>query len=162
MSPAQRQQIKFTALVTKQLKSEFDHAFTQFKQSRGQVTDCDPDIQKQRAAILVHKFFENVHSAVKALHGEVSAKIKNSQSLRELEQLLEENRELFPQQQTTQSGQTACAQDRFQMEKLKFDEKVAKGRFAYVVKRSAFYEQLMSSIDTNSARMRQTVEKSKE
>ena len=46
MSPAQRQQIKFTALVTKQLKSEFDHAFTKFKQSRGQVTDCDPDIQK--------------------------------------------------------------------------------------------------------------------
>ena len=111
---------------------------------------------------MVHKFFENVHRAVKALHGEVSAKIKNSQSLRELEQLLEENRELFPQQQTTQAGQTACAQDRFQMEKLKFDEKVAKGRFAYVVKRSAFYEQLMSSIDTNSARMRQTVEKSKE
>lgn len=50
--------------------------------------------------------------------------------------------------------------DNFELEKKKFDEKIAKGRFAYLVKRQEFYEQLIGTLDHNSTRMRQTVDAS--
>jgi hypothetical protein len=48
--------------------------------------------------------------------------------------------------------------DNFELEKKKFDEKIGKGRFAYLVKRHEFYESLIGSLEQNSNRMRQTVE----
>lgn len=83
---------------------------------------------KQRAAIIVQKFFSNLSAEVKVLQQSVNQRIKSSDSLRELEQILETNREFFPHNSTTGT-------DHFEMEKKKFDEKIGKGRFAYLVKR---------------------------
>lgn len=55
-------------------------------------------------------------------------KIKESDSLKELERILDENKDLFPQAQSQ-------GEDRFAEEKRKFDDKIQKGRFAYLVKR---------------------------
>jgi hypothetical protein len=46
---------------------------------------------------------------------------------------LEQSREFFPANSKNQ-------QDNFELEKKKFDEKIGKGRFAYLVKRQEFYE----------------------
>lgn len=91
---------------------------------------------KQRAAIIVQRFFNNLSTEVKALQNQVNQKIKTSESLKELEHILESNRELFPTKNTSQV-------DAFEFEKKKFDEKITKGRFAYLVKRQEFYEQLI-------------------
>ena len=57
-------------------------------------------------------------------------KIQQSESLRELERIIEQSREFMP---NLNSG------DHFEREKRLFDEKIGKGRFAYLVKRQDFY-----------------------
>ena len=54
-------------------------------------------------------------------------KIQQSDSLRELERIIEQSKEFFPDH--SKSG------DHFEREKRLFDEKIGKGRFAYLVKR---------------------------
>ena len=56
--------------------------------------------------------------------------------------------------------QQATHDDNFEREKLLFDEKIGKGRFAYIANRQDFYHELIDSLDKNSVKMRQTVEKS--
>ena len=50
--------------------------------------------------------------------------------------------------------------DNFEREKKLFDEKIGKGRFAYLVKRQDFYQDLISSLDKSSEKMRMTIDKS--
>ena len=52
--------------------------------------------------------------------------------------------------------------DHFEREKRIFDEKIGKGRFAYLVKRQDFYQDLIQSLDKSSEKMKQTIEKSQE
>ena len=52
--------------------------------------------------------------------------------------------------------------DHFEREKRLFDEKIGKGRFAYLVKRQEFYQELFQSLDKNSDKMKQTINKSNE
>jgi len=49
-------------------------------------------------------------------------------------------------------------QDQFEREKQQFDQKIAKGRFASVVKRQEFYKQLLESLDSNCSKMKQTID----
>ena len=44
--------------------------------------------------------------------------------------------------------------DHFEREKRLFDEKIGKGRFAYLVKRQEFYQDLISSLDKSAERMK--------
>ena len=53
-------------------------------------------------------------------------------------------------------------QDHFEKEKRLFDEKIDKARYAYLVKHEQFYQGLISSLDSNSARLRQSVEQGEE
>ena len=48
--------------------------------------------------------------------------------------------------------------DHFEREKRQFDEKVSKGRYAYLVKHEDFYQGLISSLESNSAKMKQSIE----
>ena len=61
-------------------------------------------------------------------------KIKNSDSLKQLEKILDGSKEFFNVSNSVQ-GQDGQKQDQFEKEKLQFDQKIAKGRFASVVKR---------------------------
>lgn len=47
--------------------------------------------------------------------------------------------------------------DHFEREKRLFDEKIGKGRFAYLVKRQDFYQELIQSLEKNSEKMKQTI-----
>lgn len=76
-------------------------------------------------------------------------RIKNSDSLRELEKICEQNKEFIPD--------GSQKQDQFEKEKKIFDEKIGKGRFAYLVKRQEFYRDLIESLESSSARMKQTL-----
>ena len=53
-------------------------------------------------------------------------------------------------------------QDHFEKEKRLFDEKIDKARYAYLVKHEQFYQGLISSLDSNSARLRKSVEQGEE
>jgi len=83
-------------------------------------------------------------------------KIKTSDSLKDLEKILEQSKEFLPD---NVRGDNA---DHFEREKKLFDEKIGKGRFAYLVKRQEFYQQLIASLDQNSEKMRNTIEASNE
>ena len=81
-------------------------------------------------------------------------KIQQSESLRELERIIEQSREFMPD--PAKNG------DHFEREKRLFDEKIGKGRFAYLVKRQEFYQDLIQSLDKSSEKMKQTLAKSSE
>ena len=73
-------------------------------------------------------------------------RIRTSDSLRELEKILETSREFFPDKKLDTA-------DHFEREKKLFDEKIGKGRFSYLVKRQQFYYDLISSLDNSSNKM---------
>lgn len=80
------------------------------------------------------------------------SKIQQSDSLKELERIIEQSREFLPDH--TKSI------DHFEREKKIFDEKISKGRFAFLAKRQDFYHELINSIDSSSAKMKLTIDKS--
>lgn len=121
------QAVKFTALVSKDLRNEFNTAFSQYKNGMNQIIGVDTNLVKQRAAILVQKFFVQIREKVKLLQRQSMSKIQQSDSLRELEKIIEQSREFLPDQ--------AKSVDHFEREKRLFDDKIGKGRFAYLVKR---------------------------
>lgn len=144
--------VKFTALVSKELKAQFAQQFQTYKQSMDSVQSIDPNLVKQRASILVQKFFQNLAEKVASLQKSVMFRIKQSESLKELEKILEQSREFFPNDQNTQ--------DHFEREKKIFDMKIDKGRFSYLVKRQEFYQTLITSLDQSSEKMRYTIDQS--
>ena len=82
-------------------------------------------------------------------------KIKNSESLRQLEKILDGSKEYF-----SVAGEpgSQAKQDQFEKEKMLFDQKIQNGRFASVIKRQEFYKQLLDSLDTNCSKMKQTID----
>ena len=81
------------------------------------------------------------------LKDQVKAKIKSSKSLSDYDQLVSDNKDLFESNSKVKY---------FEFEKQRFDEKVRQGRYAYVVKRSDFYNELFGSIDKLDSRMQKT------
>ena len=83
----------------------------------------------------MQKFFAQIREKVKLLQRQAMGKIQASESLRELERIIEQSREFMPD--PSKNG------DHFEREKRIFDEKIGKGRFAYLVKRQDFYQDLI-------------------
>ena len=82
--------VKFTALVSKELRNEFNQAFNQYINGKNQVTSgIDVDLVRQRAALLVQKFFAGVREKVKVMQRQSMDKIQQSESLRELERIIQ-------------------------------------------------------------------------
>jgi len=59
--------VKFTALVSKELRGEFNEAFIDYKNGINKMQGVDANLVKQRAAILVQKFFAQIREKVKLL-----------------------------------------------------------------------------------------------
>ena len=83
------QGVRFITLVCKDLRTEFNKTFNQFNQQVNNVKNVDPELVKQRATILVQKFFAQVREKVKHLQRESMHKIQQSDSLKELEKIIE-------------------------------------------------------------------------
>ena len=109
---------------------------------------------KQRATILVQKYFSSLREKIQTLKLESMQKIQSSESLRELEKIIESSREFFPD--------PSKGDDHFEREKRLFDEKIGKSRFAYLVKRQDFYQELIASLDNNRTKMKQTLDRSQD
>jgi len=148
------EQVKFVALMSKELRAEYNAAFEQYKSQINSVNGVDPNLVKQRATLLVQRFFSDLSTRVKNLQSGVMSRIRTSDSLKELEKILEQSREFFPDQSKLDNS------DHFEREKKLFDEKIGKGRFAYLVKRQQFYYDLINSLDTSSSKMQSTIESS--
>lgn len=73
-----------------------------------------------------------------------------SSALKELEVILTKNKQYFDNR----------APDNFKREKEIFDEKIRKGRFAYLTKNREFYRQLFNSIDDSCDKMKETIDQS--
>eukprot|EP00347_Sterkiella_histriomuscorum_P021345 403334310 len=144
-------ELKFTAVVVKEIKERFGKEFEKYKQSMNHMGDTDPQLVKQQIQLSVQQFFGTLRQKVADLHKNVMLQIQGSESLKNLEKVLEENQEFFTDQRKP---------DQFEDEKKKFDEKINKGRFAYVVKRQDFYKSLLESLDKSRAKMRQTIDQS--
>lgn len=129
--------VMFTPLITKQLKRNFDAAYASYKESRGDVAEVEPEYVKEFVKQRLTQFFDELRAQVKACKESVTEKIRNSQSLQELEKLVEVNKDLFDEQ----VGEV------FKQQKDKFDDKISKYRFAGIINRKQIYEDLMTKID---------------
>ena len=88
---------------------------------------------------MIGDFFVNLREKVRDLQKDVMENIKNSENLKNLERTLEKTKE-FVQVDPTKP-------DHFEEEKKLFDEKVKKGRYAFVVKRREFYNNLIENLE---------------
>ena len=68
--------VRFTALVSKDLRVEFNANFNRYRSGLNAVNGVDADLVKQRAAILVQKFFSQVREKVKNLQRQTMNKIQ--------------------------------------------------------------------------------------
>jgi len=89
------EKIKFIALVSKELNFKFQQAFNEYKQSISKLDNVDPDLVKQKFAAIVKEFFQQLSQRVAELQDGVMVKIKNSESLKQLEKILEGSKEFF-------------------------------------------------------------------
>ena len=78
----------------------------------------------------------------------VRNRVKESQNLKDLESLIESNQEYF--------GDLAGAE--IDREKLKFDQRIEKGRFGTVVAHQEFYKGVIETLEKASLHMKNTVD----
>lgn len=108
--------------------------------SQEKLKEVDTKQIQQKAAIFVKQFFAQVRRETQGLKADVKQRIKNSDSLKELESVLVQP---APQVQN----------DHLTLEKEKFDKKLQDGRYNFVVKREKFYKDLISTIDIKNQKM---------
>ena len=82
-----------------------------------------------------------------SLKSGVMCKIKASESLKQLEKILEGSKEFFNISENALDNNGQVKQDQFEKEKKMFDQKINSGRFASVVKKQDFYKELLDSLD---------------
>jgi len=127
----------FTALITRDLKRKFDREYKIYKDSLCEVAEVDPDNVKSHMVSQVQEFFAAVRNQVKVVRQEVTGRVKGSKALQDLETLIAQNGEYF--------GANAGVD--LAKEKDQFDQKLARGRFATVVKRQEYYGNLIKIVD---------------
>lgn len=84
-----------------------------------------------------------MRAQVKFCHDQFTEKIRKSQALSELDAIFEKNKLVFD----TKSGEG------FDDHKDQFDAKIKKYRFASIIKRKPFYDELISKIDSTRENM---------
>ncbi len=104
----------FTPLITKELKKRFDYAYATFKENRGDVAEIEPDHVKELFRKKSLEFFDSLRQHVKNSQELASEKIRNSRSLKELEDLMENNKNLLDDNSSST----------FDFLKEKFDSKI--------------------------------------
>ena len=104
-------QAMFTALMTREIKNNFDSLYKTYKDNLCEVSEVDPQNVKQQLIQQTQEFFANLRKQTSGVKQIVRNKVKDSQNLKDLENLIESNQEYF--------GETAGAE--IDREKLKFD-----------------------------------------
>ena len=75
-------QIRFIALVSKELNAKFQTAFDEYKASIAKLDAVDPALVKQKFTAIVKEFFQQLSERVSSMQDGVMVKIKNSESLK--------------------------------------------------------------------------------
>lgn len=133
------QGLKFTALVVKELRGKFAKEYEKYRESTSSLEQANPELVKQQVRAMVGDFFQSLKGKVRDLQRDVMENIRHSENLKNLEQTLEKSKD-FIQVDPSQP-------DHYEREKKIFDEKVSKGRYAYVVKRREFYNNLIEGLE---------------
>ena len=137
----------FTALITRDLKKKFDQQYKTYKDSLCDVAEVDPENVKKLMISQVKEFFATVRGQVKFVRSDIGQRVKTSQALVDLERLIAQNEEYF--------GPNAGFD--LAREKDQFDQKLARGRFATVVKRQEYYNSIIKILDEANNHMQQTL-----
>jgi hypothetical protein len=123
----------------KELKSKFAKEYEKYRESTNSMEQANPELVKQQVRAMIGEFFLSLKQKVKDLQKDVMENIRHSENLKNLEQTLERSKD-FIQVDPSQP-------DHYEREKKIFDEKVSKGRYAYVVKRREFYNNLIEGLE---------------
>ena len=127
----------FTALMTRDIKTKFDGLYKGYKDGLCEVAEIDHANVKELLLEQGKTFFATMRTKVANVRHEVNERVRNSQALKSLEELIGKNKEYF--------GENAG--DMLAKEKQAFDFKLLKGRYASVVKDQNFYREVIATLD---------------
>lgn len=85
----------FTALITRELKNRFDGLYKQYKDGLCDVAEIDHKNVKELLLDQAKTFFGTMRTKVTQVRHEVNQRVRQSESLRQLEDLITENEEYF-------------------------------------------------------------------
>ena len=85
----------FTSHVSQELKDLFDEKFASYRFSLQEMNKIAPKVISSTLETTVSKFFESVETQIKCVEQNVLEKISQSQNLKELESLLEQEKSAF-------------------------------------------------------------------
>jgi CRISPR/Cas system Type II protein with McrA/HNH and RuvC-like nuclease domain len=101
---------------------------------------------------MIGEYFQGLKAKVRELQANVMENIKQSENLRNLELTLEKSKEFIQLDPSLP--------DHFEREKQIFDEKLKKGRYAFVVKKRDFYNNLIENLEKSRQKINVTIDKS--
>ncbi|CDW90665.1 macronuclear development protein 3 [Stylonychia lemnae] len=143
----------FTPLITKDLKRKYDQAYLQYKESRCEVAEIETEHIKEIMVNRVKDFCKELQEQVNRCEEIIKQRIKDSASLKTLELLVEQNADLFSENQGSN----------FQKIKDEFDSKINNSKYATIVKRQNFYrESIFTEIEKSITHMDKTFESLKD
>ena len=100
----------------------------------------------------LREFFAEIRKNLKATETEVQKRLSESDTLAELERVIEGNQEMF----SDKAGQG------FQLLKDQFDSKIARSKYASIIHHQNFYHELIEKIDKAVLQMQEVCERIKD
>ena len=134
--------LTFTSYVASSLKDLFDDKFNAYKSSLQDMNKIAPQVISKTLESTVTKFFDSVDSQIGKVEAAVLEKIQASTNLKELENLL--NRE--------KDGFGLDMERLYEQTRVEIDGHVQAGRFSSVVAKKENYEALIGKMRTNNDR----------
>ena len=137
--------VRFTSTIVKKLKQLFDVKFEEYRSSVHKMNDISSDTITNNLKLNVQNFFKALWDSIGNVKDWVMDKIWMSQSLAELEQILDESKEYFD----------TSKPDMYKIEKAKFDDKIMNGKYSQVVSWKAYYETMIQNINATCKELAQ-------
>ena len=132
----QQKDPKFISLFAREIKDEFDKEYVEFIKNQSGMGDLNPQLIIGNIKEQITSFFETLRKLVDEIEAEVMKKIKESDTLRALAQLISQVNEEYDE----------SLFELIEEEKKVLDDKIEKSKFAFLVLKQGFYKQLCEAM----------------
>ncbi|CDW74940.1 UNKNOWN [Stylonychia lemnae] len=149
---SQNQNPLFTPLITKDIKKRYDQQLAIYKDNLQKVQFIQEDYVKQKLTSEVQNYFKELKHQLTLIQTQLNNKIQSSESLKQLEDLMEKNKDLFSEKAGSQ----------FYQIKSQFDGKIERSRFSSIITHKEFYKSILEKVDLSIVDMNQTFDQIKQ
>lgn len=135
--------LTFTSHVSQELKEIFDDKFSAYRNSLSEMNKIAPKVISQTLETTVNRFFESVDHQIKYVETSVLEKIQSSTNLKELEELLNQEKGTFG----------LDLEKIYEQNRIEIENCVQKGSYSAVVQKKDHYENLIRQMNNQNEKM---------